>query len=174
MNARLGLVLLQKEREREFVARPRETRSWGGEVVEVGEAFLSVPDLPPDVYARMFPLTDFVRQRLPDSAKMQVLEFAQLYGPGLEDYSASLAAEGRDERQLHPFERGFVALSRRLGFLALLFAPEHERIGDFVTANAMQVVILLRAGIRTLDRSRGFVATVLTEQVDPPEPARGI
>ncbi|MCA8256713.1 hypothetical protein LGM89_25895 [Burkholderia sp. AU31624] len=157
MNANLGIVLHKSERESTLRQLPPETRSWGDEVVEVDAPNrYAFPGLD-GVEFHIYPVTDFIRSRLPASERSASLEYAWMTGAALSSY-ASWSQTHHDEAAFVPLELGFVTLLRQLCFWAVLFAPEGERVGEIAALSAEDTVRLLRHGVQSIAECPGFLA----------------
>jgi hypothetical protein len=157
MNANLGVVLHKSERESMLRQLPRETRTWGDEVVNIDTPTRYVFTGLDGVEFHIHPVTDFIRTRLPASERSARLEYAWMTGAALSSY-ASWSKTHRDEAAFVPLELGFVTLLRQLRFWAVLFAPEGERVGEVAALSAENTVRLLRRGVRSIAESPGFLA----------------
>ncbi|BCL90025.1 hypothetical protein ACNRD9_22755 [Ralstonia pseudosolanacearum] len=157
MNANLGIVLHKTEREATLRQLPPETRIWAGEVVELDGptryAFQGIEG----IEFRIYPLTTFMLSLLPASDRSADLEYAYMTGAALDDYE-SWCQNSHDEVTESPLERGLVALLLQLDFWAILFAPEWDRLGEFVALNPENAVRHLQHGVRNLWDCPGFLA----------------
>jgi hypothetical protein len=157
MNANLGIVFRKGDTEKILSVVPPRLRTWGGETVaEEGPQRFAAQSLE-GVEFQLFPVTKFVRGRLPLNEQTHELEYAWMTGPTLDAYEA-WAKANRDVAESHAFESGLAALLARLPFWALMFAPEGERLGNFVTVDMRQVMQELRRGASDVSASGGFLA----------------
>jgi len=159
MNANFGIILKKREREHLLSSLPRETRTWGEETVEVGEVQYAYAPLD-DVAFQIYPVTPFILDRLPDSLKSEELEYAWISGSGLESYELLLQGEQTTPEQSCVFESGLTRLVGDLSGCAILFAPEGDRLGKFITCSSDEVISILRESIMHLTTSEGFLATI--------------
>jgi hypothetical protein len=157
MNANLGIVFRKSDREKLLSAASPRLRTWGSETVEEDGPQRFVAVGLEDVEFQLFPVTKFVRGKLPLLEQEQELEYAWMTGPALDTYEA-WAKGNRDSSESHAFEVRLVALLERSHFWALMFAPEGERLGSFVTVDASRAVRELRRGASDVATSGGFLA----------------
>lgn len=156
MNATLGIVLLKADREVKLSPLSPRFRTWGSEVVEEeGPQRFSFDEMPSAEFV-LFPVTKFVRGKLPARVQTEELEYASIRGPGLDSY-VSWAEINRDASSAHPFEAGLRALLSELEFWALIFAPEGERLGGISSTVADSAVRMLREGTSDLSLCTGFL-----------------
>jgi hypothetical protein len=121
MNANLGIVFHKSDRETVLSAVPSRLRSWGAEVVEEeGPRRFSCRALD-GVEFQLFPVTKFIRGRLPLNEQAHELEYAWMTGPALDAYKMWTKAT-HDVSETHALELGLVALLALLPFWALMFA----------------------------------------------------
>jgi hypothetical protein len=157
MNASLGIVLRKSDREKVLSALPPRLRTWGSEIVEEeGPQRFSAFGLD-GVEFRVNAVTKFIRGRLPANERTPELEYAGMTGPALDAYEV-WAKSNSAVGESHVFETGLTALLVQLSFWALMFAPENDRLGAFVTVDACGAVHELRRGARDVVASKGFLA----------------
>ncbi|HEF5875258.1 TPA: hypothetical protein SAY52_005958 [Burkholderia cenocepacia] len=159
MNANVGIVLRKRDREAVLLQLARQVRTWGDEVVEVGEARYGFSGLD-DVEFQIYPVTPFVLGRIPAGERVSDLEYAWMTGAGLDRY-VSWAREHDEAAPLGVFEESLVAMLSKLHFWAVLCAPEGDRLETFVRVNALDMVQMLRRTARDLIASGGFLAISL-------------
>src|ERR1700756_1648415 len=129
MNANLGIVIRKSDREKVLRALSPRLRTWGSETVEEeGSQRFSAVGLE-GVEFQLFPVTKFIRDRLPSNEQANELEYAWMTGPVLDTYEA-WAKANRDAFASHALETGLTVLFEQLPFWALMFAPEGERLRD--------------------------------------------
>jgi hypothetical protein len=156
VNANVGIVFRKCDREKILSAEPPRLRTWGNEIVEEeGPQRFSAFGLE-GVEFQLFPVTQFIRGRLPASARTQELEYAWMTGPALDAYEAW--AKANRTPGSHVFETGIAALLGQLSFWALLFAPESDRLGALVATDACGAIHELRRGVSDVAASAGFLA----------------
>ncbi|WGS45459.1 hypothetical protein LFL97_22250 [Burkholderia sp. JSH-S8] len=159
MNANVGIVLRKSDREAVLSQLARQVRTWGDEVVEVGDKQYGFPGLD-DVEFQIYPVTDFILSRIPACERAADLEYAWMTGAGLDTYQ--LWVKEHDEvAPLGVFENSLVALLSRLHFWAVMCAPEGDRLATFVRVDALDAVLMLRRAARDLIASEGFLAVSL-------------
>ncbi|WP_231409392.1 hypothetical protein [Ralstonia solanacearum] len=156
MNANFGIVLRKSDRESNFLQLPLRVRTWGQEVFEVGERRYAFPGLD-GVEFELYPVTKFIRSKLPISEQPADLDYAWMTGPGLDKYQAWVVS-GDDEAHSNVFEPAFMALLSQLGFWAVMLAPEGDRLEAFVDAGPDDLVAMLRKCLRDLTACDGFLA----------------
>lgn len=157
MNANFGIVLRKGDRESTLSQLAPRVRTWGGETVEEdGPRRYAFPGLE-GVEFEIFPVTKFVRGRLPASEQASELEYVWMTGAGLDSY-ASWAQAHDEQAPGTSFETGLVSLLGRLKFWAVMFAPEGDRLGKFVNVSVNELTHMLRREVRDVAASEGFLA----------------
>ncbi|MBN3817275.1 hypothetical protein G3N57_11915 [Paraburkholderia sp. Se-20369] len=159
MNANVGIVLRKSDREAVLSQLARQVRTWGDEVVEVGEKRYGFSGLD-DVEFQIYPVTRFILSRIPVGERAADLEYAWMTGAGLDRY-VSWASEHDEAAPLGVFEHSLVAMLSKLDFWAVLCAPEGDRLATFVRVGALDMVQMLRRTARDLIASEGFLAISL-------------
>ncbi|WP_406806666.1 hypothetical protein [Burkholderia semiarida] len=157
MNANVGIVLRKRDRETVLLQLARQVRTWGEEVVEVGEKRYGFSGLD-DIEFQIYPVTRFILGRMPAGEQVADLEYAWMTGAGLDRY-VSWVREHDEAAPLGVFEVSLVALLSKLHFWAVLCAPEGDRLATFVRVDALDMVKMLRRAVRDLTASEGFLAT---------------
>jgi len=159
MNANFGVVLLKSDREQHFSALPRETRSWGDEVCEIGDSEYSF-SLLQDVRCQLFPVTPFIKKQLTADLSSGDVEYVYMHGQGVEEYSAWLATGlgGAGDSQAHPFEKGLLELLNSVRTWAVMFVPSGDRLEEFTSASSGELIHILRSHVYSLASSQGFLA----------------
>lgn len=157
MNANLGIVLRKGDREQLLSELPFRFRSWGNHAFqEEGPQRFSAEGLE-GLEFQLYPVTTFIRGRLPPAEQAHELEYAWVTGPALDTYEtwakANCAAPGSN-----PVENGLLTLFERSAFWALMFAPEGERLGSFLSVDARGAIEALRRGVSDVSASEGFLA----------------
>ncbi|MGA3979498.1 hypothetical protein ACI2UK_27060 [Ralstonia nicotianae] len=155
MNANFGIVLRKVDRERVLSQLPPQIRKWCEETVVVGKPRYVSPGLD-EVEFEIYPVTKFIRSRLPASEQSAELEYVWMTGVGLDKYQ-SWAVE-MNSKNSSLFEIGFCQLLNSLNFWAVMLAPEGERIGDVVAVDVDNLVQILRRCVRDLNMCEGFLA----------------
>lgn len=157
MNANIGIVLRKSDREQVLSAISPRLRTWGGEIVEEeGPQRFSARGLE-GVEFQLFPVTQFIRGRLPSEEQAQELEYAWMTGPALDTYEA-WAKANREVSESHALEAGLAGLLGQASFWAVMFAPEGERLGVHFTVSVREAVQELRRGAGDVSASEGFLA----------------
>lgn len=88
------------------------------------------------------------------------LKYAWMTGLALDDYDEWVRDNDVTTKETHPFEKGLLTLIRQAGPAAILFAPEGERLDEFVSVDLQALIDLLRRNVRGIDESTGSMATV--------------
>ncbi|MHA6853513.1 hypothetical protein [Ralstonia pseudosolanacearum] len=156
MNANFGIVLRKSDRESFFLQLPPRVRTWGQEVFAVGEHRYIFPGLD-GVEFEIYPVTKFIRSKLPVSEQPADLEYAWMTGHSLDKYQNWVMSDG-DADQPNVFEKVFIELLSQLGFWAVMLAPEGDRLEAFVYAGPVDLVAMLRKCLRDLTACDGFLA----------------
>lgn len=157
MNANFGIVLRKQDRELAFSQLTPRIRTWGGETVDEDRPHRYVFAGLEGIEFEVFPVTKFIRELLPVSEQELDLEYVWMTGDGLDCY-ASWAKMHDEGASAASFETGLASLLGRLGFWAVVFAPEGERLGKLVKVSVDQLTHILRYEIRNLTASEGFLA----------------
>ncbi|MFV8631945.1 hypothetical protein ACNRDB_21070 [Ralstonia pseudosolanacearum] len=142
MNANFGIVLRKSDRESVLLQLSPRVRAWGQEVFEVGEHRYIFPGLD-GVEFEIYPVTKFIRRKLPVSEQLADLEYAWMAGHGLDKYQ-TWAANLDDSDHSNVFEKVFVVLLSQLGFWAVMLAPEGDRLEAFFDAGPSDLVTIFR------------------------------
>ena len=172
MNALLGIILRKADRERLLVPQPRETRTWGGEIFEVGNVEYQYSGLPGITFG-LSPLTEFVSSLMPETWISEEMEFARLSGDDLDEYDQyqwRIRFRMGDpdifqfenelaERNALAFEAGFDHLIGKLSLCAI-FLSINDELGDVIKIDHAGIVPLLRGSMRWLANTDGFVAVI--------------
>jgi len=157
MNANFGIVLRGVDRRSVLSALGPRMRSWGDEViVEEGAERFSFLGLD-EVEFQIYPVTKFIASRLPSSERTADLEYAWMAGPGLDKYQ-QWAIQESITAPYGSFESSLVALLSKLGFWAVMFAPESDRLTTFAAVTPGQMIQMLRGAVRDVISSNGFLA----------------
>ncbi|MHA6912621.1 hypothetical protein ACQUJO_05695 [Ralstonia pseudosolanacearum] len=156
MNANFGIVLRKSDRESFFLQLPPRFRTWGQEVLEVAGHRYIFPGLD-GVEFGIYPVTKFIRGKLPVNEKLADLEYAWMTGRGLDKYQAWVM-NGDDADHSNDFEPVFMALLSQLGFWAVMLAPEGDRLEAFFDAGPSDLAPILRKSLRDLTACEGFLA----------------
>lgn len=157
MNANFGLILKKADRMR-LLSAVVETRAWGDEIVETGVVKYKYSGLE-DVFFQIYPLTDFVLNKLPETIRNESLEYIWMDGFALDAYEKWLAG-GEITGQLSDFEEGIKALLQKTSFCAVMFAAEGERLQQFAYMDESEFISLLRKSVRDIFSSNGFLAVL--------------
>ncbi|MCK4125839.1 hypothetical protein HFK83_26330 [Ralstonia pseudosolanacearum] len=155
MNANFGIVLRKDDREKVLSQLPPQTKKWGEETVVVGKPRYVSPDLD-EVEFEIYPVTKFIRSRLPASEQGAELEYVWMTGGGLDKYQSW--AVDMNSKNSSVFEIGFCKLLSSLNFWVVIFAPEGERLGEVVAVDVDNLVQILRRCVRDLNMCEGFLA----------------
>jgi hypothetical protein len=146
-----------------FSKIPRETRSFGDDVVEVGNQAYGSAHLP----GAQFTLYDvaaqsFYRKYLPVEIRNQDLIFASLRGVATDTY-ISWCEQMADDSESHPYEKGLIALLRSLPPCTIMLSSINDNMDEIVAADGNGMIQLLRKNLRSLCDARGFFANFLAE-----------
>ncbi|MGA3984505.1 hypothetical protein ACI2VE_25530 [Ralstonia nicotianae] len=155
MNANFGIVLRKDDREKVLSRLLPQIKRWGEETVVVGKPRYVSPGLD-EVEFEIYPVTKFIRSRLPASEQSAELEYVWMTGVGLDKYQSW--AVDMSSKDSSVFEMGFCQLLNSLNFWAVMFAPEGERLGEVVAVDVDNLVQILRRCIRDLNVCEGFLA----------------
>ena len=136
---------------------------WGDEEVGTDQQTYNSP-LIENIEFQLYPITQFIREQLPNQVNAMELEFASMSGKALDEYEEWVWDNDPDFVESHPFETGLIELIRQADVVALMFAAEGERVGEFVKVPAVVVVNLLRSNVKNLQESNGFLATIVKDQ----------
>lgn len=131
--------------------------SWGD--IDFEKRKLIFPPLK-EVEFQLYPVTEFVKDHLPQDILFEEITYAWMDGKGIDDYEDWVVNSAVPNQEMHPFELGLLELIRRAGEATIMFAPEGERLGNFVTVEPAAVVELLRLNVKDIIESAGFLATV--------------
>jgi len=159
MNVNFGIILRKSIIDNLLSPLPPEFRSWGDEEVQIDERRLSFAALE-NIEFQLFPVTQFVMDHLPAQLKGEELTYALITGKALDGYEEWVGNNDTAFSELHPFEKGLLEMIRRARETAIIFAPEGERLGEFVNVVPTVAISLLRLNVRNLAESKGFMATV--------------
>lgn len=165
MNANMGIVMSAVDKERVLALVAPRLRTWGGEVVEEsGPRRFTASDLD-GVEFELFAVTKFIRDRLPVGEQTKELVYAWMTGPTLDQYE-EWAKASDDAAERHPFEVALLSLLGRLESWAVMFAPEGDRVGEFISVGPHDFVRMLRGSARDVTSGDGFVAIGGRREVD--------
>jgi hypothetical protein len=159
MNASFGLILRKTTIESLLLPVAPIIRSWGDEEVEVGEKIYNFPLLE-NIEFQLYPVTPFVKDHLSGQLSVAELEYAWIAGKALDEYEKWIWNNDAATQERHPFEVGCLELIRQADGGAIMLAPEGDRLGEFVSVEPSAAIALLRASVKNLDESKGFLATV--------------
>lgn len=160
MNANFGIIVLKADREKYFLPLKKETRSWGDEVVDVGEQKYSCPLLE-GVDVQLYPITPFIRKKLQPELASNDIEYVFMQGAAIDSYAAWLSEQDEysDESESHPFERGLLELLKSVNAWAVMFAPSGDRLENYLSIGPDELVSVLRPNVKSIGSSKGFLAT---------------
>lgn len=159
MNANFGLILKKADRMR-LLSAVVDTRTWGDEIVETGVVKYKYSGLE-DVFFQIYPLTDFVLNKLPETIRNESLEYAWMDGRALDTYEKWLV-DDEIAGKSSDFEEGIKSLFQKTSFCAVMFAAEGERLQQFSHVDESEFISLLRASVRDIFSSNGFLAVLST------------
>ena len=159
MNANFGIIVLKADREKHFLPLKKESRTWGNDVVEVGEQEYAC-SLLDGVHSRLYPITPFIRQKLQPELASGDAEYVFMQGAAIDNYATWLSEQDEysDEGEKHPFEKGLLALLKSLNAWAVLFAPSGDRLEGNLSVGPDELVDVLRVNVKSIDSSNGFLA----------------
>ncbi|MBY0574290.1 MAG: hypothetical protein K2P84_11470 [Undibacterium sp.] len=159
MNANFGLIIRKSKADSLFIPLLQETRTWGQEVITINKQSFCFSSLQ-GIEFKFYPMTEFVKKHLPIDARFDDNEYMWMAGQMLDNYEEWVHTNDIDTAEFHPFETGLLELVRQAGISSILFAPEGERLENFVNINRSGITGLLRANVKNLDESKGFLATI--------------
>lgn len=159
MNANFGIILRKSIVKTLLSPLAPVVRSWGDDEVEVGEKKFTFPSLM-NIEFQLYPLTEFVEGHLPIQLKGEELTYGWMTGRALDEYEEWVRNNDIATPGLRPFETGMLDLIRQARGATIMFAPEGERLGEFVSVEPTAAISLLRLSVKHLDESMGFMATV--------------
>jgi len=162
MNANFGIILRKSIIDTLLSPLAPEVRSWGGEQVEIGEKKLAFPPLG-NIEFQLYPVTKFVEDHLPIPLKGEILSYAWMSGQALDEYEEWVWNNDVATTAMHPFEKGLLEMIYKARAATIMFAPEGERLGEFVSVEPAAAIDLLRRNVKDLDESTGFMATVISQ-----------
>jgi hypothetical protein len=158
MNARLGIILRKASREALLAKAPRKARTWGDETIEVGGDTFTYAPLAGFEF-KVYPLRGFVRTRVPPELQTSDTEYASMEGVGVEAYEAWIRDCDPDAIDLHPAEAGILSLIEGVRPCAVMLVSD-DKLEVFRTLQPVAFIRLLRANMRELPSSRGFLVTI--------------
>lgn len=161
MNANFGLILRKSMMELLLLPSEPIVRSWGNELVEPGQRKYTFPLLEKIEY-ELYPLTSFIKNHLPTMVAIEEFEYAWMSGKALDEYEEWLLNNDVTTQEKHPFETGLFELIRQAGEAAIMFAPEGERLGEFVNVDSLCAIDLLRSSVTNIAESNGFLAIIVS------------
>lgn len=159
MNANFGLIIRKSKANSLFIPLPQETRTWGQEVIAIDEQSFCFLPLQ-GIEFKFYPVTEFIKKHLPIDARFDDNEYMWMTGQMLDNYEGWVHVNDIDTAEFHPFETGLLELVRQAGVSSILFAPEGERLENFVNISRSGITGLLRTNVKNIDESKGFLATV--------------
>lgn len=160
MNANFGIILKKREREIFTEPLPRHTRSWGEETVFVGDPQYGSPIIK-EVLFQIYPLTKFILDHLDGEFRKEDLEYAWMAGIGLDSYELYVNSDDFNSGVLSEFERGFKGFVDQLSKCYVLFAPESDRLSNFISVTSDDIISVLRSNLRNMHCSNGFLAEII-------------
>lgn len=157
MNANFGIVICKEAADTLLLRAESKVVPWGGEsfsseVSEYENASL------PMIRFQLFPMTEFVKSKLPTAISECEIVYAWMTGSGLDDYEAWVRSVEDESLGVHLFEVGLMDLVKEAKKAAIMFAPEGERLESFLPINIQDIPSLLRRNIRDISSSSGFLA----------------
>lgn len=159
MNAKFGVVIRADERKRLLHPLPGETRAWGEETYEVGTFGYEYPGLQ-DVVFEVHSVTHYLRKRLFGDLRTADIEYVSMEGLALDRYEEFLQGDEESQAEVSEFEHGFLSLLDKLSGVAVMFAPEGERLDEYMETSRDELILLLRAHARDVHASVGFLVTL--------------
>jgi len=81
-------------------------------------------------------------------------------GRALDEYEEWVRSSDIAVPEMHPFEKGLLKMIRQAGGATIMFAPEGERLSEFLTVTPEVAINLLRLNVNEIEESKGFMATV--------------
>jgi hypothetical protein len=160
MNANFGVIIRKSDVDRLLFALPRETKSWGDEVFEVGDVQYGFAPLL-GIKLQIYPVTDFVRSHISSSLSNEDIQYVWFTGDTLDEYESWLLAHGIQASENHPFEVGLLNLIDQAGECSIMLAPEGERLGEFIALDKSRLIDLVRDNVSNLGEAKGFLATII-------------
>ena len=159
MNTNFGVVLRRSQVKRLFSPVEVVFRSWGGDKVEVGEKRYTFALLE-KIEFELYRVTTFILDNLPPQMKDEELVYVWMTGPALDEYEEWARNIDLPTSASHSLEKGLLELIQQACGAAIMFAPEGDRLADFLNIQPRELIDLLRRNVKSLDESEGFLAAV--------------
>lgn len=159
MNAKFGIILRKAILPSVLTQSTPTWRYWGDELVEVGEKVYT-SQLIEGVTFHLYPITEFVRDHLPADFRKEELEYASMTGEAIDAYEEWLAVTNCSIDELHTIEKGLLQLIEQVGGVAIMIAPEGDRVNEFIIGEHVELIAKIRYTIKNLIDSDGFLVTI--------------
>ena len=156
MNVEFGLIL-NKKIDLYFSAIPKEVKEWGGDFFEDGDVKL-VSRFLDGAFFTEYPVTEFILSRIDSGIDKDDISYLSIGGAIVDEYEDWINNNSILTKDTHVVEVWLLKIISEVGWGAIMFAPEGDRLEDFFDVSCSDLIVLIRKNVKNMWESKGFLA----------------